>query len=185
MKKIKSSLMSKSAFGLLAAASLCSMVAVGCSDDSSSKPSKGEECAAGLSADCLIGTWEAAGIVNNAAEEKPFYVGYDYSAAKGSITFTEDGKFEYHLPATSPNAAAIDCNPVYGEWTVNGTQLSLKAITSNMCMESKSATVTPTISSDGAVVTLNIGRLYLTPSDEVDENEIKANGAEIFTISAE
>ena len=56
---------------ILGAACLSTALLVGCSDDSaSSGPSKAEECAAGITSDCVVGTWNMIGFADIPDEDK-------------------------------------------------------------------------------------------------------------------
>ena len=175
---------SRSVSYALAVASLCSLAAfTACGDSSSSaSKSKAEECANGLSAECLQGSWNMLGFANNGTGE--ILPAYDYKAAPGKLTFNEDGTFQFDVPLSAPaDLKAGDCNPVYGNWTISGTQLTLKGTINGMCLAHKSATFTPVIAAEGAEIKMSMGGLWLM-ENATDEVSIKSYAGEVYTISA-
>ena len=165
------------------AAALALSTLTACGDSSSDpKPSKAEECANGLSSDCLVGSWNMIGLANSGTGE--ILPSYDYKSAPGMLTFNEDGSFQFDVPAAAPvDLRTIDCNPVYGTWTVSGNTLTMKSTVNGMCLAKKSTTVVPIITTNGAQIKMTMGGLWLL-ENATDEVSIKSNSTEVYTISA-
>ena len=156
-----------------------------CGDSSSDpKPSKAEECANGLSSDCLVGSWNMIGLANSGTGE--ILPSYDYKSAPGMLTFSEDGSFQFDVPAAAPaDLRTIDCNPVYGTWTVSGNTLTMKSTVNGMCLDTKQKSITfvPIITTNGAQIKMTTGVLWFF-FNATDEKSIKENSTEVYTISA-
>ncbi len=179
---------------MLALASLTSLAVLSaCSDSESPDPTKAEQCATGLNADCLLGVWTFDGV--KSIEKNAFYEGYDFTAAPGSIEFyyevdrknNKTPTFKFTWNATSPNAAQTDCNPVYGTWEVSAGTLSLNSTINNMCFSPKRATVEPKITNTGVKVELQLGKLWLTKNQFADQGIGEATQVyytEVFSIPA-
>ncbi|MBR5413631.1 MAG: hypothetical protein IK114_11425 [Fibrobacter sp.] len=173
---------------MTAAVAMAALTACGDSGTSAAK-SKATECANGLSAECLQGTWSLVGIApistdpaNPGAGE--ILTDYNYSAAPGVMTFNEDGTFQFDLPQGAPEGLkTVDCNPVYGTWTVSEANLTLKSTVNGMCLGQGSITVTPLIKPEGAVIKMSLGTLWLM-ENVTDQVDLKATTTEVFTISA-
>lgn len=155
-----------------------------CSDDSSSSPSKAEECANGLTAECIEGSWDLQGMVSlQDTTMSDINAFYNYTAAPGKLTFTEDGSFQFDLPVGSPTSAETDCNPVYGNWTVENGVLTMKSTVGNVCLISRNKTLTPVIKVEANVVKMRFNELWLL-YNETDEESVRSYYAELFSISA-
>ena len=158
-----------------------------CGDSSSDpKPSKAEECSKGLTAECLVGSWSLMGIAN-AANNNEIIPNFDYSTGPGKLIFTDDGKFEFDLPAVnlgnSPLLNPLDY-PVYGDWSIEGNILKLHSMST--ALFKTRVQVVPTITVDAATVNMNFGpgSLWLM-ENATDEVSIKTNATEVYTISAQ
>ncbi|MCQ2105365.1 MAG: hypothetical protein MJZ26_06205 [Fibrobacter sp.] len=163
-------------------AGICAMgLMTACSDDSTPDPTKAELCGAGITHDCLVGTWTAKGAADK--NSGAMFAEMDYSGNPGSLILNKDGSFEFDLPPMNPNAGYPDCNPVYGTWTVEGAVLNLASNINNMCLYSKKANLTPKVEVVGAEVKLSFEQMWFFYGD-TDEMAIRNTGTEIFTISA-
>ena len=173
---------------MTAAVAMAALTACGDSGTSSAK-SKATECANGLSAECLQGTWSLIGIApistdpaNPGAGE--IMANFNYSAAPGVMIFNEDGSFQFDVPQGAPEGLkTVDCNPVYGTWSVSEASLTLKGTTNSVCLGQKNITVTPLIKPEGAVIKMSLGALWLM-ENATDEVSLKSTSTEVFTISA-
>lgn len=158
-----------------------------CSDSSSSGPAvppKSQSCAAGVSAECLAGTWSFKGPEN---ESGVVFAGADFSAAPGSLTFNEDGTFVFEAPVAS--VFSKDClvqdseNKMYGSWTLNGGALTLKSVST--CIRPSAITVNPTVAVEGALVKMKFGNGVFWFSFNEGLNTVERGYySETFTISA-
>lgn len=172
---------------ILGAACLSTALLVGCSDDSaSSGPSKAEECAAGITSDCVVGTWNMIGFADNASGT--MMAEYDYSAMPGSITFSEDSSFVFTLPSAA--AAALndpECASIKGTWNVTPPSLNLSTRVAefdnmDMCVGKSRGTLTPKITVEGSLVKMSLGQVFFL--DRItDEGGVKTSGTEVFTAN--
>lgn len=176
-------------YSMLALAALCSIgMLSGCSEDEPD-PTRGEICSAGLSADCLIGTWNLNGVtMPSSGEINP---SHDFSAAPAQIEFFSAGGFSYKFAGNSKDACgkgqaeSVGANVIKGTWTINGTGLQMNVMST--CYAHSKKTVVPTFTVEGALVKMDFNGLYLLDGDEMaaaDPYE-KADATEIYTISAE
>ena len=171
------------------AAALALSTFTACGDSSSDpKPSKAEECASALAtgvptAECLVGTWNMVGLAN-ANLNNEVLPGFDYSAAPGKMVFTEDGKFEFDLPTAGISKLDPLDYPVYGDWKIEGNVIKLHSMST--ALHKTRTELTPSFTTDGAVIKMTFGpsTLWLM-ENETDEQSIKANATEVYTISVQ
>ena len=89
---------------ILASLAIAASIFTACSESTTTPPTKAEQCAAGLSKDCLMGTWS----INGPSSEDPTVPGsiiidpsHNLSAAPATVKFYIDDKkvnrFEYTL----------------------------------------------------------------------------------------
>ena len=170
---------------LAAALALSTFTACGDSSSGATKTSKAVECSKGVTAECLVGTWNLVGLAN-ANLNNEILPSFDYSTGPGQLTFTEDGKFQFDLPtvnlAASPLINPMDF-PVYGDWKAEGNVLKLHAMST--AIYPARTEVTPIIVVTATEVTMSFGpgTLWLM-NNASDETSIRANGTEFYTISA-
>lgn len=145
------------------------------------KPTKAEECASGISTECLIGEWSANGLASRESGE--MVAGFNYISAPGKLSFREDGTFAFIAPAGAP-AAVIDCPKVYGTWSLAGATLTMKGTVGNECLNSNTFSGTPKISLEGASVKMSMEPLYFL-YNATDEATVRTLNAELYTISAQ
>ena len=170
------------------AAALCSIGLLAACGDSSTSPKKSpksEECAKGVTTECMVGSWSLIGLAN-ATNNNEIIPNFDYTTGPGKLTFTEDGKFEFDLPSvnlgSSPLLNPLDY-PVYGDWKVEAGVLKLHSMST--ALYKTRVERAPIISVEGAQVKMTFGpnTLWLM-ENATDETSIKANGTEVYTISA-
>ncbi len=164
-----------------------------CGDSSStSAPSKAEQCATGLSADCLMGTWSING------PTIPIFVGNDivydidpshnFKASPATLRFyydkqTKRNTFEF---INSPLSTA-ECQPsseqMYGTWEIVGSSLHLFARIGNECMEKNDATLTPVIAVSGSSVTMTLSPIFFM-ENELKKSDLRErqSASEIYTF---
>ena len=185
--------MHKKTFIALAAAGALSITALTACSESSTEPrvSKAQQCGNGLSAECLVGAWDALGFANKGT--MAMLNEFDYSANPGKLTFQPDGSFTFDFPSTVPAALVSDpdCNPIRGSWSVDGTVLTLSSNarhfdTMQMCLGTGTTlTLVPEIDMEAVPgsVRLSFGEILLM-GKATNEKSIKDYSTEIFTISA-
>lgn len=161
-----------SAAGLMSACS---------SSSTEAKPTKGEECATGLSTECLIGEWHVNGLANQT--DGSMHATYNYTLTPGSLTFMEDGTFKYVVPASTPAGANCGEN-TYGNWSVSGGTLTMKTTIGDLCMASKSFSGSPVVIVNETTVKMNLNAMYFLANISDDKNDV-AGYTEVFSISAQ
>ncbi|MCR5378056.1 MAG: lipocalin family protein [Fibrobacter sp.] len=173
---------------ILAMAAISSLCLLGACSEDEADPTRAELCASGLSADCLIGTWNLNGAYEVVLNEdgtvtSSIFPDHNFSASPSKLTFNEGGKFEFDL--SKVNHATCAESPVYGDWSISGKTLTLRTKNGNTCMNPKTWTGTPGIKVNGAVVEMDIpGIFFLNSEMEYADESEKINTHEIFTISA-
>ncbi len=185
---------------MLAFASLASLAILsGCSDASEPDPTKAELCANGINRECLLGTWNFNGVQSK--EQKAFVTDFDLSANPGSIEFYQyvekkgngtkekTDMFKLSLSSADENYSFTDCNPIYGSFVVEGSDLKLSFTQGNLCIGKKNMTFTPTLTNNGATITMDMGRVWLmrnqvTKTMGVNETYVDTYYTEVFSIGA-
>lgn len=150
--------------------------------DDDPNPTKAEECAAGLSSECLIGEWSMKGFASK--DGGAMHPGYDYTSAPGKLTFTDDGQFKVDIPTGAPSEfTSVDCNPIYGTWSVDAGVLTMTTKVRNLCMATRTYQGSPTITV-GTTVNMDLGRLFFLYS-ATDEPSVRTDYTEEFSIGAD
>ena len=152
---------------ILASLAIAASIFTACSESTTTPPTKAEQCAAGLSKDCLMGTWS----INGPSSEDPTVPGsiiidpsHNLSAAPATVRFYIDDKkvnrFEYTL--STATKATCDLGKTYGTWEILGTSLHLTATTNTICMPKPDdeAIIAPVIKAEAGVVTMTFGQLF-------------------------
>ena len=154
---------------ILASLALATTLFTACSDNATTPPpTKAEQCAAGLSADCVLGTWSIQGpTIQRTYDSNVFTIidpSHDFGASPATLRFYVDekqqtNKFEFK---NSEASKAVGCKPVkiYGTWDIVGTSLHLRAKTGNDCMAVDDATIPVEISTAGGNVTITLKQIF-------------------------
>jgi hypothetical protein len=181
--------MNKKIFLSVAAVGLLAASLTACGDSSNNaKSSKVEDCAAGLTKECLEGEWSFIGISNLLDTAGAIRPDYNFSNAPGRLILkstTPADSFEFHLPAASMNAGQIDCTPLYGTWNVAQNTLTMELGKMTMgCLQygERSMTFNPTLKIKGNTVELSLQKLWFMKT-EFDDEETKMGSAEVFSIT--
>lgn len=172
---------------MLAISSLCLFSA--CSDDSDPDPTRAELCQAGLSADCLVGTWKLEGAteITEIGSDTLWTINpnHNFTASPSTISFTENGEFAYEA---SPlfSGSCSESAKTRGKWTISGKTLTLTTTIGNTCFANKTWTNEVGVKVDGGFVTLDLhGIFFLNSEMENADAAEKARTTEIFKISAQ
>lgn len=183
--------MQKKTLIALAAAGALSITALTACSESSTEPrvSKAQQCGNGLSAECLVGAWDALGFANKGT--MAMLNEFDYSANPGKLTFQPDGSFTFDFPSTAPAALLNEeCNPIKGSWSVEGTVLTLASKARHfdnmqLCLGITTFTLVPEIDMEAVPgsVKMSFGEIVLM-GQATNEKSIKDYSTEVFTISA-
>ena len=144
-----------------------------------SKPSRAEACAEGLSEDCLVGAWNLERI--QAKDGNLVFM--DLSEAPSKLEFADDGKFMFRYTSdasVSEMAAGCDESVTVGVWKISGENLELKITRGDCVVAGKTFTLTPTIS-DGV---LNFNTIVFHENDIADAMA-RDNSTEIYVLADE
>ncbi|PWJ69957.1 MULTISPECIES: hypothetical protein [unclassified Fibrobacter] len=177
---------------MLAFASLASLAVLsGCSDAEEPDPTKAELCAAGVSRDCLMGTWNFNGVVSR--EKKDYAEGLNFSGAPGSLQFYVDKEkkstgavvktdmFKLALSPNDMNYGNPDCNPIEGMFNVEGPTVKLSITRGNLCIGKKTLSFDPTMTNDGATIKMDVGRVWLTANQVTTSLGVKEDFLSFYT----
>ncbi len=160
-----------------------------CSESTTPPPSKASQCAAGLSADCVLGTWSLNGptVKKNYGEDTYTTIdpSHNFEASPATLKFYIDekqaNKFHFtNSPLSSSNCPVIN---IYGDWNIVGSSIYLYARIGNECMAQNDATVPVEISAAGEIVTMTFKQMFfmepeMKQADKLDQQ----NTTEIYTF---
>ena len=168
-----------------------------CSESTTTPPpSKAEQCAAGLSTDCLMGTWSINGPTLAKSVTSEFgtditYVldpSHDLSASPATLKFYVDpekktNSFEF----TNSSLSKADCKTAtgktYGIWDIVGTSLHLYARIGNDCMATSDATIPVTIATEGGIVKLTFQSIFFMEPEMKESDAVeKKTATEVYTF---
>lgn len=184
---------------MLAFASLASLAILsGCSEAEEPDPTKAQLCANGVTRDCLMGTWTFDGVQSK--ELKAFAEGFDFRSVPGSLKFYQyvekfangskekSDMFELNLSSRDINYNNPDCNPISGMFNVEGSTVKLSITRGNMCIGKKNISFDPTLTNDGAKITMDVGQIWLTRNQVLTEMAVGESFltyyTEIYSIPA-
>ena len=175
---------------ILASLAIATTLFSACGDNATtSSPSKAQQCAAGLSADCVLGTWSLNGptVKKNYGEDTYTTIdpSHNFEASPATLKFYIDEKQANAFEFTNSPLSAAECKPIkiYGTWDIVGTSLHLYARTGNECMAQNDATVPVEISAAGEIVTMTFKQMFfmepeMKQADKLDQQ----NTTEIYTF---
>ena len=179
---------------ILASLALATTLFTACSDNATTPPpTKAEQCAAGLSADCVLGTWSIQGpTIQRTYDSNVFTIidpSHDFGASPATLRFYVDekqqtNKFEFK---NSEASKAVGCKPVkiYGTWDIVGTSLHLWAKTGNDCMAVNEATIPVDVSVVGGQVTMTLKQIFFMEPEMKQSDAVERKTAtEVYTYIA-
>jgi len=177
-----------------ALAALASLTACGDSN-SSTPPTKAQQCAAGVTSDCILGTWSLNGpTVPRTVDANVIYViesSHDFTANPAKLRFYIDEKKANKFEFTNSPLSTADCKTTtgvtYGNWDIVGNALHLYANIGNECMAKNEITLTPEIKVEGAAITMTFKEIFFMEPEMKSEDAVETNNAiEIYSfVSAE
>ena len=136
------------------------------------------DCSAGLSNECLFGTWTLNSISRIDTRE----IIKDFSSAQGgTLEFTDDGTYHY-IRSTAGNCPGSlgGGSDDKGTWIIEEKTLTFHENKMGDCIDfMKKYTVTPTIEASEETVTMSLGNVVFQ-TYEIDDN-YSGNGTEVFT----
>ena len=150
----------------LAPIAIAATLFTACSESTVTPPTKAEQCAAGLSADCLTGTWSidgpTAAITYDGAIIYTIDQSHNLKDAPATVKFYTDEKkgnqFEYTL--SNLTKAQCDVGKTYGTWEIVNGALHLTATTNTICMPDNDLTITPIFKNEDGEVTMTFNQLF-------------------------
>ena len=155
---------------ILAMLAIAATLITACGDETTSTPpTKAEQCAAGLTSDCLLGTWSVNGPTGATAVGNDIvYIidpNYDLTSNPATLKFYIDEKNvkTFEFTHSSLSKAGCDLPKTYGKWELNGSSLHLKVTTNTACIPERQyeeATITPEIAVTGAKVKMTFKQLF-------------------------
>jgi hypothetical protein len=155
---------------ILATLAIAATLFTACGDESTSTPpTKAEQCATGLTSDCLLGTWSINGPTGATAVGNDIvYIidpSHDLTSSPATVKFyiAEKNVKTFEFTHSSLSKAGCDLTKTYGTWELNGTALHLKATANTACIPERQyveATITPEIAVSGAKVTMTFKQLF-------------------------
>jgi hypothetical protein len=174
---------------ILATLAIAATMFSACSESTTPPPSKASQCAAGLSADCVLGTWSLNGptVKKNYGEDTYTTIdpSHNFEASPATLKFYIDekqaNKFHFtNSPLSSSNCPVIN---IYGDWNIVGSSIYLYARIGNECMAQNDATVPVEISAAGEIVTMTFKQMFfmepeMKQADKLDQQ----NTTEIYTF---
>lgn len=182
---------------ILASLAIAATMFTACSESTTTPPpSKAEQCAAGLSTDCLMGTWSINGPTLAKSVTSEFgtditYVldpSHDLSASPATLKFYVDpekktNSFEF----TNSSLSKADCKTAtgktYGIWDIVGTSLHLYARIGNDCMATSDATIPVTIATEGGIVKLTFQSIFFMEPEMKQSDAIeKQTAIEVYNF---
>ncbi len=177
---------------ILASLALATTLFTACGDNATTPPpTKAEQCAAGLSADCVLGTWSLQGptIQRTYGTDVVTLIdpSHDFGEKPATLRFYVDekqkaNKFEFN---NSENSKAEECKPIkiYGTWDIVGTSLHLWAKTGNDCMAASDETIPVEISTVGGNVTITLKQIFfMEPEMKQSDAVEKKTATEVYTF---
>ena len=182
-------------FASLAIAATATAMFTACSETTTAPPpSKAQQCASGLSADCLLGTWSVDDpIIPTPVGTDTVYLvdqSHNLSASPATLKFYVDdkkaNKFEY-TESSLAKGCKSPTGKMYGNWSITGNSLYLYANIGSECMAQNSTTIVPEITIDVDKVYMKFGSVFfMGPELDGDDAVKKTIAAEKYTfVSAE
>lgn len=175
---------------ILATLAIAATMFSACSESTTPPPSKASQCAAGLSADCILGTWSIDGptVAKTYGTDVLTIIdpSHNFAASPATLKFYVDEKQanKFHF-ANSPLSKAGDCKPtnIYGNWNIVGTSIHLYANIGNECMSVNEATIPVEISTAGGNVTMTFKQMFFM-EPEMKQADIldQQNTTEVYTF---
>jgi len=178
---------------ILASLALATTLFTACGDNATTPPpSKAEQCAAGLSADCVLGTWSLQGPTiqrtNGTDAVTIIDPSHDFGEKPATLRFYVDekqkaNKFEFN---NSENSKAEEkcklIKKIYGTWDIVGTSLYLWAKTGD-CIEPSDATIPVEMSVVGGQVTMTLKQIFFMEPEMKQSDAVERKTAtEVYTF---
>lgn len=178
---------------ILASLAIATAMFTACSETTTTPPpTKAEQCAAGLTSDCIMGTWSISGptIPSIVGTDTVYLVdqNHNYASSPATLKFYVDekkgNKFEF---VESPLAKGCKSatGKMYGDWSITGTSLTLYAGIGSDCIETSKnrTTLTPIISVNGANVKMTFKQIFfMIPELDGEDAVIKAVASEEYNF---
>ena len=175
---------------ILASLAIAATMFSACGDNATTPPpSKANQCAAGLSNDCVMGTWSINGptVMKNYGDDVYSAIdpSHNFEGSPATLRFYVDEKQanKFHFTNSPLSRSSCPVTNIYGDWNIVGSSIYLYANIGNDCMAVKEATIPVEISTAGGNVTMTLKQMFfmepeMKQADKLDQQ----NTIEIYTF---
>ena len=162
-----------------------------CAESTTTPPSKAQECAAGLTAQCIMGTWSTEGpTIPQPAGTDVIYIidpSHNFREDPATLKFYVDEKKVNKFEFTNSSKSTAECKPIkiYGNWEIINNSIHLNATAGNDCIDptQNDKSIQAEISIDGSDVTLTLKELFfLEPEMKNADAVTKAGSYEVYNF---
>ena len=176
---------------ILASLAIAATLFTACSENATTPPpSKADLCAAGLSTECVMGTWSINGptVTRTYGTDVVTLIdpSHDLSASPATLKFYVDENKKNTFEFTNSPISKADCKTAtgktYGTWDIVGTSIHLWARIGNDCMAVSDATIPVEISVIGGV-TMTLKQIFFMEPEMKQADAVEKNtAAEVYTF---
>jgi hypothetical protein len=177
---------------ILASLAMAATLFSACSDNATTPPpSKADQCAAGLSNDCVLGTWSIGGptVMRTVGTDVVYLIdpSHNFEASPATLKFYVDENKTNTFEFTNSVLSKADCKTAtgktYGLWDIVGTSIHLRARTGNDCMAVSDATIPVDVSVLGGQVTMTLKQIFfMEPEMKQSDAVEKSTATEVYTF---
>ncbi len=172
----------------LASLAVAATLFTACGESSTTPPSKAEQCAVGLTNDCVMGTWSIDGptVPRSAGNDVVTIIhpSHDFKSSPATLRFYIDEKQKNKFEFINSPLSKTGCSAkTYGDWAIVGNSLSLYANIGNECMTKNDIIIMPEIKAEGASVTMKFPEKFFMEPEMKDEDAVDYRSTtEIYTF---
>lgn len=172
----------------LASLAVAASLFTACGESSTTPPSKAEQCAVGLTTDCLMGTWSINGptVVRITGNDSVYVIhpNHDFTTSPATLKFYVDEKQTNRFEFANSPLSKTQCSPkTYGKWDVVGNAIHLYANIGNECMAKNDITIMPIIKAEGLKVTMKFPeRFFMEPEMKNEDAVDQRATSEVYTF---
>jgi len=177
---------------ILASLAIAASLFTACSETTTPPPTKADQCAAGLSTDCLIGTWSINGptVAKTVGNDVVYVIdqSHNLSASPATLKFYIDPQKKTNMfEFTNSSLSRADCitptGKTYGTWDILGTSIHLYAKIGNECMEKSDVTLPAVVAVEAGKVSMTLqGLFFMEPEMKQADLVDKQNTTEVYTF---
>jgi len=169
---------------ILASLAIAATMFTACSDSATTPPpSKANQCAAGLSAECVMGTWSLNGPtvqINYGADViTTIDPSHNFEGSPATLRFFVDEKQanKFHFANSTLSKSSCKFTNIYGNWNIVGSSIHLYANIGNDCMAVNEATIPVEISTAGGNVTMTFKQIFFMEPEIKESDAVEKNTA--------